>query len=692
MKKNVFLSLLILLSIAFSTKAQTLVSTQVQNKNVLLEEFTGIHCGYCPSGHQIAQSIYDNNPGRVVLINIHQGGYANPDPGEPDYRTPFGNALAGQAGVSSYPSGTVNRHLFPGNSSTGMGRGAWAGASNTILNEVSPVNVGASSEYDAATKELTVNVELYYTANSPATNNFINVALIQNGIIGPQSGGSSSYEHKHMLRHLITGQWGDEITTTTEGTLVQKTYTYTVPDDYNSIPCIIEDCEIAVFVTESHQEVYSACVIPAIDGTTLVASVITTPQETFLSGQANNTSTFDLSIKNQLPADDDFELSLQSINQPSDWSSSFTIAGNTYDQTATVNLVSGVVTNFTIDITPGASSGVAQYVFTAKSISNPNLSEVQVAVYVMTNVQTLLIHNQGVFGSTSSTPSDFEPMFFNAFDAAGITKYAACDYKTFRLIGKKDLLQTIDNVYFNVSWTFPSLTNENVAFFSTYLDNGGNLFISGQDVGWDTWSATGNGTSETKAFYTNYLCADWKDDGDSQNNSVYAKSEDDFFGNIANFTLTDVYGNNMYPDVIDAVGTGVPIFFYNNEETKNCGVRSNNNTYKTVYLGFDFAMATSEGQNNIIQATKDFFNSNVSIDENHMYTNIDIYPNPCFKEFYITSEDSPISDIKIYNALGKLVFEKNCNKVSNIKINTSNFEAGVYFIKINDRIRKLVVK
>jgi len=79
--------------------AQTIVSTDPENKKVVLEEFTGIHCGYCPDGHAIAQNIQNNNPGDVFIINIHQGGFANPGAiVEPDFRTPFGNALAAQSG------------------------------------------------------------------------------------------------------------------------------------------------------------------------------------------------------------------------------------------------------------------------------------------------------------------------------------------------------------------------------------------------------------------------------------------------------------------------------------------------------------------------------------------------------------------------------------------------------------------
>ncbi|PLW96153.1 MAG: hypothetical protein C0591_09455 [Marinilabiliales bacterium] len=189
-------------------QGQTLVSTNPQLKNAVLEEYTGIHCTYCPDGHAIAASMIENNPGRVVVIALHQGSFANPGNGEPDYRTPWGNALAAQAGVSSYPSGTINRHLFSG-SATGMGRGDWISRADEIMQEISPVNVGITSEYNDVSRELTIQVELYYTDDSPEAINYLNVALLQSHIFGPQTGGGAgnNYEHMHMLRDLITGQW-----------------------------------------------------------------------------------------------------------------------------------------------------------------------------------------------------------------------------------------------------------------------------------------------------------------------------------------------------------------------------------------------------------------------------------------------------------------------------------------------------
>lgn len=266
--KKIF-TLLSLILFSGTLFAQSFVSTSPESKNVVLEEFTGIHCGFCPDGHVVGQGIYDQNPGDVVLINIHSGSYANPNPGEPDFRTPFGAAIDGQASVSGYPAGTVNRYQFSMSQGggTAMSRGDWATASSQILAQPSYVNVAAQSSIDVSTRVLTVNVEGYYTGTVPTgITNKINVALLQNNVAGPQSGAASwnpgaiisgpwnpTYNHQHMFRHFLTGQWGESITNTSG--LYTNTFTYTIPADLNGVAYDLFNLDVAVFIAEGNQNI-----------------------------------------------------------------------------------------------------------------------------------------------------------------------------------------------------------------------------------------------------------------------------------------------------------------------------------------------------------------------------------------------------------------------------------------------------
>lgn len=250
------------------------VSTTPSNKNVVLEEYTGINCQYCPDGHRRANEIAAAHPGRVFVINVHVGSYA-----ANTYTTEFGTSLMNQTGLSGFPAGTVNRHVFSdltdqGESThtvTDLNRGYWATAAGRVLAESSPVNIAARGTLNWETRELSITVQLYYTANETNSTNKLNVAIIQDNVLGSQTGGSTwnpsqmvgnQYRHMHMLRHLITGQWGDDITTTTQGSFVEKTYTYTIPASLgspNAIAAKLEDLTFVAFVAQGQQEILTGC-------------------------------------------------------------------------------------------------------------------------------------------------------------------------------------------------------------------------------------------------------------------------------------------------------------------------------------------------------------------------------------------------------------------------------------------------
>lgn len=269
MKKTLLVLFAAMLTSMFASAqiTDTIVSLTPSNRNVVIEEYTGINCGYCPDGHRIANEIMAAHPDRVCVINVHEGGYA-----ANTFTTQFGSALANQTGLTGYPAGTVNRHVFTG-SVTDLNRGQWASATNNMLGTASPVNIAADGTLDWATRTLNIRVQLYYTAAQTVTSNALNVAIIQDNVLGPQSGMSANpdqvvgnqYAHMHMLRHLITGQWGETISTIAPGTLVEKNYEYVIPEQLgtpNAIEAVLENLQFVAFVCEGHQEILTGTHIP----------------------------------------------------------------------------------------------------------------------------------------------------------------------------------------------------------------------------------------------------------------------------------------------------------------------------------------------------------------------------------------------------------------------------------------------
>ncbi|MDR0506929.1 MAG: leucine-rich repeat protein [Dysgonamonadaceae bacterium] len=245
--------------------ASSHVSTEPLKKNLVLEEFTGVYCTACPQGHKAANEIKNENPGRASIINIHQGQFAR---ATPDYSTQWGDAIAMQTNIWNYPAGTVNRHKF--GSSMLLGPNQFKSNAATIMNQASYVNIDMKTTLDEASRELTVDVELYYTANGKAVN-MLNIAMVQDSIIGYQSGGATfypemcpsydntKYQHNHMLRDLLTGQWGDSIKQTGSGTFIAKRYLYTIPEKIKDTPVNLNKIDIIAFVAEGTQEIITGC-------------------------------------------------------------------------------------------------------------------------------------------------------------------------------------------------------------------------------------------------------------------------------------------------------------------------------------------------------------------------------------------------------------------------------------------------
>jgi hypothetical protein len=261
--------------VSASLFAQLPVSTVPENKKAVLEEFTGIHCGYCPDGHRIGTQIYNADPTKVVLINIHSGSFANAAVGEPDFKTPEGTAIDQMPGmgITGYPAGTMNREILVG-SSMATGRGSWTSMANTIKSQPAFCNVALQGTLNPQTRVLTVDVEVYYTANSPVTTNSLNVFLLENKIPGVQSNYGSplynlanynengTYNHNHVLRKALTPTFGMTIPNTTATTLFTTTLTYTLPMTYGAsgkttIPKM-ENLLLAGFVTQTDRKIANA--------------------------------------------------------------------------------------------------------------------------------------------------------------------------------------------------------------------------------------------------------------------------------------------------------------------------------------------------------------------------------------------------------------------------------------------------
>ncbi|MCB9252170.1 MAG: Omp28-related outer membrane protein [Flavobacteriales bacterium] len=255
-----------------------LASTTPSKTVAVLEDFTGVRCGYCPDGHARAKVIADANPGKFIIIANHSGGYAAPAAGWANFTTTEGALVHDQANPAGYPSGTMNRMVATSINATPMNiarsnitmdRGQWSKAATAVMNITAPVNIGATATYNASNREITITYDMYYTSTETEPN-FLNIAILQDGLISKQSGGTpdpNKYVQNHVLRALPLGSFGAEITSpTTAGSRVAtKKYYYQVPEYYNGDDAItgggagkVEDMKVVLFVTRGTKDIINA--------------------------------------------------------------------------------------------------------------------------------------------------------------------------------------------------------------------------------------------------------------------------------------------------------------------------------------------------------------------------------------------------------------------------------------------------
>jgi hypothetical protein len=141
-----------------------------------------------------------------------------------------------------------------------------------------------------------------------------------------------------------------------------------------------------------------------------------------------------------------------------------------------------------------------------------------------------------------------------------------------------------------------------------YLQNGGNLFVSGSEVAWDL-DTQARGSATDEAFLRDYLKADYVTD-DANNFSVSGATGSIFAG--MNFAYGSAPYPEDFPDAINAVGGGVVCLRYGNGF--NGGVQfagvfaGGNRSGKLVYLGFPFeTISTAPARQEVMRRVLAFF-------------------------------------------------------------------------------------
>ncbi|MDE7381069.1 MAG: Omp28 family outer membrane lipoprotein [Muribaculaceae bacterium] len=217
------------------------VEPVVTKRVTLIQEFTGMWCTNCPQGARIVHEIQETYPGAVIAVNMH-----------PE-NTSFTRPLDGLS--LTCPEATVMYNYykpvgFPAAIIDGVGPNSslaqWAEMTESAVAVPTKVEISSSTDYNATSRELTVNYEVGFT-DDYAGDLSVMVWVMENGIKGSQIDGGrpdKNYIHNHVLRASVNGEWGQQLGASFEmNQKIKGTASMTLDKNW-----IAENCEVVTYV------------------------------------------------------------------------------------------------------------------------------------------------------------------------------------------------------------------------------------------------------------------------------------------------------------------------------------------------------------------------------------------------------------------------------------------------------------
>jgi len=200
-------------------------------------------------------------------------------------------------------------------------------------------------------------------------------------------------------------------------------------------------------------------------------------------------------------------------------------------------------------------------------------------------VQPMVLFVDDHIGGGDGTDAQIRSYYEDVFDQLGIV----CSYWLNDESPSATLLNKYPIVFWACEWAFPSLDSDDRGVVTDYLTNGGHLFLSGQDIGWDLADAgsdlneyyESSGASAT--WFETYLSVGYNSDAGGKSPASLSDGSGFFDLPTFAFKLPDRADADQYPDEISPLGNAYKLLNYSNGST---GAVGSDDPYSTVYFAF----------------------------------------------------------------------------------------------------------
>lgn len=195
-------------------------------RNVLIEDFTGQRCIYCPQATEaISQLQATYGADKLIAVAIHAGPLAlQTTTNFVGLRTDVGDTYYQHWAIPNVPKAIFDRR------GGALPKEAWPGQVYEEFNRTTTVGIELKCQYTTTNQRVEIETDLKTLTND--IHGLLQLWLVEDGIVAPQLFPNNkldkNYIHHHVLRAAINGDWGKALTLFAKQAHKELT-TYTLP-------------------------------------------------------------------------------------------------------------------------------------------------------------------------------------------------------------------------------------------------------------------------------------------------------------------------------------------------------------------------------------------------------------------------------------------------------------------------------
>lgn len=214
-------------------------------RGVLVEDFTGQKCVNCPKAHRVINDLHHAYGEKIVAVAIHGGGFAFPEE-KGGLGTETGNEYTKKWNIEAFPSAVINRKT------TVDVVDQWTTNILSVIWQEPQMDIHVSAKL--TDNKITIKTDLGCNQD---VNGKLQLWLLEDGIVAPQSQEDGSvekkYVHNHVFRRAINGTWGEDVSIAKNSNL-EKEHTFeNIPANFN-----VDNLSVVAFVYNDTQGVLQA--------------------------------------------------------------------------------------------------------------------------------------------------------------------------------------------------------------------------------------------------------------------------------------------------------------------------------------------------------------------------------------------------------------------------------------------------